>query len=353
MLQTINIQNFRGFKNLECKDLSRINLIVGKNNVGKTAFLEALFLFFGRQNPGLVININGRRGIGAIKIGSSSNIESPWSSVFYNFNIANSIKILGSDENKSVELQISVNKSINTEDFINNFPEPDKILKIKNSNFLQALSFINSDEKEPYQILLTNQGMRINKIGVSEIPAFYIDSHCNLNPKERAELFTSIDTIGKTDEIIEVLRFIEPRLKRLSIGIIADEPIIMADIGAERLVPLPLLGDGTIRLFDICIRIINLKNGALIIDEIENGFHHSAQEKIWNTIGFSAQKYNVQIFASTHSLECVRNAYLALSNLPDDVLRVHRIERVEDNIRMKTYGPSKLETIFDLNLEVR
>jgi len=353
MLSGIKIKNFRGFKNISCQDFGRINILVGKNNVGKTAFLEAILLFFGRQNPSLAMTINGMRGLGSIKLETNINIESPWSSLFYNFDSTKIISISCTDKSGEKTLQISVDKTIFTDESIGTSHQFEKILKIKDSTYLQALSFINSDNEEPFQILITNNGIRVNKPGFSERPAFYISSRGALDSKERAELFTKIDSVGRSHEIIDALQNIEPRLKRLSIGIIADEPIILGDIGAPRLIPLLLMGEGMMRLLDILIRIINCENGAIMIDEIENGLHHSSQEKIWTVIGIMTQKYNVQIFASTHSLECVKNAYLALSELPDDVLRVHRIERAEDETRVKSFNISKLQTLFDLNLEVR
>lgn len=78
--------------------------------------------------------------------------------------------------------------------------------------------------------------MRVNKIGISKTIAYYLHSRGIFESKERAELFTSLDATGRTNEIVEALQYIEPRLKRLSIRIIADEPIILGDIGATRLI---------------------------------------------------------------------------------------------------------------------
>ncbi|MCA1916969.1 ATP/GTP-binding protein [Methanospirillum hungatei] len=353
MLKSITVKNFRGFQNVHCNNLSLINLVVGKNNVGKTAFLEALFLFFGRQNPGLAMHINASRGLGSVKIGSGSVMESPWNSIFYNFDITNPITITCQDEHDTLYLHISLNTSLDMNDIRDTYSESERILKIKDSGFVHVLNVTSSDEKEPYQLLLTNQGLRVNRIGISKTIAYYLHSRGIFDSKERAELFTSLDATGRTDEIVKAIQYIEPRLKRLSIGIIADEPIILGDIGAARLIPLSLMGDGTVRLFDLLIRIMNAQNGAVIIDEIENGIHHSVQEKIWTVIGTCAKRYNVQIFASTHSLECIKNAFAAFSTFHDQIFHVQRIERAGEDIRIKSFDMAKLETIFDLNLEVR
>jgi AAA15 family ATPase/GTPase len=47
MLRSFTIKNFRCFKDLTVEPLERVNLIAGANNVGKTALLEAIFMFIG------------------------------------------------------------------------------------------------------------------------------------------------------------------------------------------------------------------------------------------------------------------------------------------------------------------
>src|SRR2546423_161740 len=46
MLDSLSIKNFRLFRDLKVESLSRVNLIAGKNNTGKTALLEAVYLLF-------------------------------------------------------------------------------------------------------------------------------------------------------------------------------------------------------------------------------------------------------------------------------------------------------------------
>ena len=63
MYYKFTIDNFRGFKNLTLNSLKRVNLISGKNNVGKTSLLEALFIHCGAFNPDLILRVNAFRGI--------------------------------------------------------------------------------------------------------------------------------------------------------------------------------------------------------------------------------------------------------------------------------------------------
>jgi len=63
LLNSIKIRNFRGFDNLQIDGFSEINLLIGKNNSGKSSLLEAFFLLIGMSNPMLPENINRLRGL--------------------------------------------------------------------------------------------------------------------------------------------------------------------------------------------------------------------------------------------------------------------------------------------------
>src|SRR5947207_13061494 len=62
MYSRVSIKNFRGIESLEADGLRRINLIMGRNNSGKTTFLEALFLLGGAPNPQLPTMLGQMRG---------------------------------------------------------------------------------------------------------------------------------------------------------------------------------------------------------------------------------------------------------------------------------------------------
>ncbi len=63
MLRSFTVKNYRCFRDFTIGGLERVNLIAGKNNTGKTALLEALFLFSGPNNPSLPTLVNIVRGV--------------------------------------------------------------------------------------------------------------------------------------------------------------------------------------------------------------------------------------------------------------------------------------------------
>ena len=82
MIKSLTIENFRCFKKIELHGLGTINLLVGQNGSGKTAFLEALYLLIG-SGPRLALMIRGWRGLGNVQVGSDrASFEEMWADPF-------------------------------------------------------------------------------------------------------------------------------------------------------------------------------------------------------------------------------------------------------------------------------
>ena len=125
------------------------------------------------------------------------------------------------------------------------------------------------------------------------------------------------------------------------------------DLGGEQLLPAALLGDGALRLLTIALAIGESEGGIVLIDEIENGLYYQVMEQVWEAIGELAQSLNVQLFATTHSEECLRAAHTAFSKTKDYPFRLHRIERTNDGLRAVTFDKLMLETAIQSGLETR
>src|SRR5437763_2995480 len=95
MIQSLEISNYRGFKNLRLKNLSRVNIIVGDNGSGKTALLESLFLA-GGLGPELYLRTRAWRGAGErVQVGlDRDQYEGLWKEIFY-----------GLDQNEPVNIR--------------------------------------------------------------------------------------------------------------------------------------------------------------------------------------------------------------------------------------------------------
>ena len=370
MYKSFEVRNFRCFSKLQISDLKRVNLITGVNNIGKTALLEALFLHCGADNPSLALTINSMRGIEIVKVELGGWADAPWNLLFHEFDTSESIEMIGENTETGrrwlrlrglpgpVELEKLAEyiKYGRDKSQISLFAPSDSQKGLYSSEGAKVLELQYQDEKvqKNYYMILDPKGIRVEPIPPPPpFPTFYLSTRVNPLSKSEVERFGALEIRGEQESVLRVLQLIEPGLKRLSVIVVAGEPILHGDIGSERLMPLPVMGEGMVRLANLTIHIGNASNGVVLVDEIENGVHHSVLPKVWKALLESARQFNTQIFATTHSLECIKAAHKAFSQSVEYDFRLHRLERVKSEIRVMTYDQEALGAAIDTGFEVR
>jgi hypothetical protein len=171
--------------------------------------------------------------------------------------------------------------------------------------------------------------------------------------KQDLTLFGKMELAKQQGAILPALQILEPRLKRLAAVPMARETLIHGDIDLPLLVPVPFMGEGMRRLLSILLAMAESKDGVLLIDEIENGFHYSVQKKVWQAIAAAARQNNVQVFATTHSWECLRWAHEAFSEDTEYDLTLHRLDRGDDETKAVRYDQEMIESALYNALEMR
>ena len=150
--------------------------------------------------------------------------------------------------------------------------------------------------------------------------------------------------------LLDALRVIEPQLTLVEDSAASGEPMIWCDIGLDELVPLASMGDGMVRIARVVLAIAGCPGGVVLIDEIENGLHHGVLDKIWRVVHSAAEKFDVQVFATTHSFECVSAAHHALGK---GNFFLHRLEKQGEDSRCVTYTGEQIDAAIRHDLEVR
>ncbi len=357
MLISFFIDNFRCFKSFSIKPLARVNLITGKNNVGKTALLEGIFLLAGATNPQLALNINRFRGIETIEIKPDLQSETPWISLFYGYDENKKITMVANvTRQKKHTLQIKIDRE-QAELVVKRVPDRNKegvaLTEITGKSL--ELEYTNEKNKS----VKAKMVIEANKIKISAPPipipfnAIFLSSRPVSNLSEDAERFSELEVHGQVDILLEVLKIIEPKLKKLSLVYSAGVPMIYGDIGINRLLPLAVMGEGMSRVSSLVLALAHYKNGIVFVDEIENGIHYALMEKIWRSINEASKQFNTQVFATTHSRECVVSAYNAFSINTEKDFLLHRLNKSNGKIDAKTYSKKTLEAAIDTELEVR
>lgn len=366
MYESFTVKNYRGFREVTISNLKRINLIAGMNNSGKTSLLEALFIHAGKNNPDLLLRVNAFRGMDTLKIDLSNWSEMPWESLFHNRDISKPIEFNATLDSKvrsqlistktprdSYELDTSTSRN-KSKYFDSTFDHSSSTIAspIPNTKVLQ-LEEHTGKKSSRNTLTFTPQGVHLDKTPSPDFPGYFIYSRKMPSNKEDAELFGKLDILGETETLVDILKIIEPRLKRLTTVYVNDVPTIHGDIGLEKLLPLTHMGEGISRLASFLLRISNCKDGVVFIDEIENGFHYSVLGGIWKAIFHISKEYNVQVFATTHSYECAKSANNAFSGDKNYDFAYYRLDRLDDVIIVNSYDNDTLNYAFKTDIEVR
>ena len=350
MYKSLKVTNFRCITELEVDDLARVNLVVGKNNCGKTTFLEAVFLLIGATNPQLPLSINTFRGL---QMFSSTT----WNSFFHNLDPAVPISIeewTASNECQQRLTIMPVRKDT--------YSTPPGDIGANGSSLtddtapvleLNGLEFHFGEQPDLDNTVVSTVFEKEGKIVTSgskkrEVRGIFVSPATESDWGAR---FDGVQHEKRTGDLISVVQEIEPNLSDLRLNAVG---LLVGDIGLPRLMPVALLGGGTKRVLSIAMAMLYAKGGCVLIDEIETGLHYSAQEALWRAIITWADQLDVQVFVTTHSYECIKAFRAAASgNLFADQSKLFRIERQQDDFKVIAYDQDELERAIERIWEVR
>jgi len=374
MYTSFAVRNFRCFLELNMSNLKQVNLIAGTNNIGKTALLEALFVHCGAYNPALALRINSFRGIEEFRVEFAPWAETPWDSLFTGFDISQEIELRGNlkepngvSRSRILKLRVirqpeeltkigQFVKFVSKETTIAPLSSKETAIASLSSGVAQVLELecIELGQRTRYYMILDPQGPRTEPIPPPPpFPAIFLAARYRVPLTDDARRFGKLEIERRHDVVLEALKVIEPQLKDLAVVVTNSGPMLHGDIGIGKMIPLPLLGDGMARLASLVLAIGNAPNGVVLVDEVENGLHHTILPKVWEVIRKVAKEFNTQIFATTHSLECIKAAHKAFSQDENYDFSLHRLERVGKTLHVTTYDRETLEAAIEMNLEVR
>lgn len=338
MLKELRITNFRLFRDLHIPKLGQVNLIAGKNNVGKTALLEALRIYFSKGSASVINNIIFKRGDL-----EENKVLDTYSSLFYNRDYKNVGIIIN-----EVVFYLQISRS--------GFFQKFKIFHSKEDykNFLLFFNNPNVNKYQEFQYLGDEvpDYRNIDNYSWSSDIDFVITSNIE---QENTSLWDSVVLTVKEEAVTEALQLIEPRIMRIAV----DSKISKTKLRLEsenRPIGLKNMGDGVSRMFAIALAMVNAENKYLIIDEFEIGLHYSVQEKLWDWIFLLSQKLNVQVFATTHSRDCIEAFTKASSKTENQgVGNYFRLQkkRGSDKIIAVDYSIEDLEIAILQDIETR
>jgi ABC-type branched-subunit amino acid transport system ATPase component len=374
ILPSLEIRQFRIFSKLEIERLGRVNLIVGKNNVGKTSVLEAIYLYANPADPQVLLDLissrdefdrpgvhatNGRRAtpvpvpVAAIFHGRSAIPEQtpaisvgPMDADSKTLHIRSTIKRPGRKTSGPVAVLDADEES--GDDFLEGVPalsygfgrQPPLLLPINDSWRFSRYSRVSNP--------------KIDALTIQTVNSCYVESN-NSDPEWVKSSWNKINLTSYHDEITNSLRIIDDKVQQVSANLNSNDelvPIVRLE-GSTEPITLRSMGDGMVRMFKMALALVNSRGGFLLVDEVENGLHYSVHADFWTFLIKLAQVLDVQVFATTHSWDCVEGFQKAASedSLSDGYLI--RLARRKDEIVATVYDENDLTIVTRDQIEVR
>lgn len=316
MFTSFHFTNFRGFEHLELKGLKRVNLIVGRNNAGKTSLLEG------------IVSVSDPAQFGILPRMFRPQAGDPGKRYFR--------WLLRDQELLQPAMLIG-----------------------EGNGFQIQITFGLITENQPLQTSgmqpLWHQGNTMllgrpqqRKLASRVIP---VQHH---SPEQLVKLFAAaVKRKGGEERIEGLLREVDPRVRKVRVEPADDGNHLLVDLGLSEMLPVSQVGQGIYRLIAIFSELIGEKPDVCIIDEIENGIHHSMLEQIWTGLAAAAEALGVQIFATTHSRECIEAAHTAFSKRDTYDFSIVQLFRVEGAVQGRVLDREHIEAAIAGEIDLR
>lgn len=354
MLRDLTIKNYRAFKDFSIDGLARVNLIVGQNNAGKTSFLEAVYLLVNQHSPSVLLELLDRRGEFASLPDAPGRIEYQTSYLFNDFQLSverlrpnHMISISSQEEEyRSAQFMVTSRRSSFGSpqpglqiDASYSAPIEDAplALDISENYFFSSSTRFNTLRRPP---------SRYHFVGTELSDLDYLSNLYN-----RILQNTSIEKHA----IISTLQLIEPRIEDFHfLGQQTPGRVLLELVDREGGIPLSSMGEGLRRILTLALHSLVSERGVLLIDEIDTGLYHGVQTDVWRFLIEIARHLNVQIFATTHSWDCVEAFQEALADSTDpNEGKLFRLQRRGDTIYPVDYTVEQLGVAVRHAIEVR
>jgi hypothetical protein len=188
------------------------------------------------------------------------------------------------------------------------------------------------------------------------MPCVFVSPYGGERTSTLGVLWDKIALSDRENDVVEALRIIDPDISAVSMvggeGPRQQRTAIVRSNHLPRPVPLRSFGDGLNRLFGIILSLVNAKNGLLLIDEFENGMHHSVQLDAWRSVFKLSRRLDAQVFATSHSWDSIEAFQKATAESPEAGVLV-RLSRKGDDIVPSVFAAEELAVVTRDRIEVR
>jgi hypothetical protein len=376
MISGIQIEGYRGFKQFEMSNLGRVNLLVGTNNSGKTSVLEAIDILSSKGDPVSLWSVLARRGETLTPVPSqglqgvrAQQIEADICHLFTGHEVHPGSTFSFTAKNESPERSVvfTVVEPSNKDRREIFGPEDDSTLPSR------LAVQIKGNPTPPVSIFPLSRNSGINtsflesprrrRTGVEGRPSQLITTD-SLSGPQLVAFWDKVALTPSEQLVLKALSFLDADIERIApqsgmsqmyFGSVTARPggFIVKRKGIDQPIPIGSMGDGMWRMLALAIAITQCKGGVLLVDEIDTGLHYTVMADMWRLIFGAAKELDVQVFATTHSFDCIQSlATVCVSDTTtSDTVTLQRVEA--DKSKAVPYSESEIKIAADRNIEVR
>ena len=376
MISSIRIEGYRGFERFEMSGLGRVNLLVGTNNSGKTSVLEAIYLLASAGDPGALWQMLWRRGERlppiAMPVGErpvrGGQVELDISHLFFGHEAQTGALIKISARNEGPERFIGYSlREVPIREQQEIFGGEDEspissrlALEIDGSPKPVIGLIPLSRSGGMYSDAIDLPGRRSRLRGAETSPSYFITTESSTGD-ELVAMWNRVSLTPSEGLVLQALQFLDPDIERIASQVTSGPyfssqtrgGFIIKRKGWEQPVPIGSMGDGMWRMLAMAIAITQCKGGVLLVDEIDTGLHYSVMSQMWKLIFNAARELDVQVFATTHSYDCVYSLAQICSGETEgrNSVTVQRID--PGKIKAVPYDEDEITVAASREIEVR
>ncbi|NOT01346.1 MAG: AAA family ATPase [Phycisphaerales bacterium] len=346
MLTGLNIEGYRCFESFRMEGLVRVNLLVGRNGAGKTTLLEGVHFLQSGGDSEVLRSHAYRRGEVSFH-GEREHTRVNLAHLFrgHELQIGSRFFLAGENGGCSVEVSVgpmSQDAQVPTELIgRDEFNPPWCLLNISVHGEFTPKQMASN----PNQLWLTGEGdviphvrpIRFAPNDRDDGPPHAFVSGDSVWPKSLPEMWDRVLEGRREAQVSQAMRVIEGDLEDIvfpsgdprSLSRLAVPRILVGLAGSTRRLPMGSMGDGFRHFLSLCLAMSHAEGGCLLVDEIDTGLHYSVLSAMWKLVIETAKANNIQVFATTHSLDCVNGLAMMCRRNPGLVeqVSIHKIDR--------------------------
>ena len=308
--------------------LGRINLLVGTNNSGKTSVLEAIHLLAASGDPYVLWQMLWRRGerLPASPMQGEEparRVEVDVASVFHGYDAQPGVRtrIQGTtkgilprwiectvvsevpDQKTLFETEVEISATPRLALQVTGSPPYPPLSPISLTLPLTRRGGLLADPLDPWE-----------RRGRRQHDATYFVTTASLSVDELIAMWNNVALTPSEDLVLSALRVLDPKIERIAVQAPTSVRLssgqtrggfIVKHRDFSQPVPIGSMGDGMWRMLVLALVTTQCKGGVLLVDEVDTGLHYTVMAQMWKLLFHAAKEFDVQVFATTHSSDCI------------------------------------------------